>query len=117
MNALLVFTDLLHRRTSSQLNKNSEQRLFYGFRLVYGRTLIYSFKSNQLLESANVWLLFICVCRSDSLFGHAGVFQDVHVDEERLLVFAHPTQQQRAFLQQAFGDGNKVKGQSFSLNI
>lgn len=26
-----------------------------------------------------------------SLFSHAGVFQDVHIDEERLLMFAHPT--------------------------
>ncbi|TNN28996.1 hypothetical protein EYF80_060856 [Liparis tanakae] len=37
---------------------------------------------------------------------HAGVFQDVHVDEERLLVFTHPTQEQSPLLQQAFRGEN-----------
>lgn len=36
-----------------------------------------------------------------SLLSHAGVFQDVHVDQKGLLVFAHAAQQQRALLQQA----------------
>lgn len=36
-----------------------------------------------------------------SLFSHVCVFEDVDVDEERLLVFAHPPQQLSSFLQQA----------------
>lgn len=50
-----------------------------------------------------------------SLFCHAGVFQDVHIDEQRLLMFAHPTQKQRAFLQQALEMENTVKGVSYTL--
>lgn len=38
---------------------------------------------------------------ADLLLSHAGVLQDVHVDEERLLVFAHAAQEQCPFLQQA----------------
>lgn len=52
-----------------------------------------------------------------SLFSHAGVFQDVHVDEERLLVFTHPTQKQSSLLQQALGVENKVKGSPSTRNI
>lgn len=54
-----------------------------------------------------------------SLLSHAGVFQDVHVDEERLLVFAHPTQQQCSLLQQACGTENakKVKTSKFNLRL
>lgn len=46
--------------------------------------------------------------RLHSLFSHAGVFQDVHIDEESLLVFAHSTQKQSPLLQQASG-GRKTR--------
>ena len=52
-----------------------------------------------------------------SLFSHASVFQDVHIDEERLLVFTHPTQKQSPFLQQALETENKVKGASSTLQL
>lgn len=44
-----------------------------------------------------------------SLFSHVGVFQDVYIDEERLLMFTHTTQKQSPFLQQAFNMETKVK--------
>lgn len=44
-----------------------------------------------------------------SLFSHVGVFQDVYIDEERLLMFTHTTQKQSPFLQQAFDMETKVK--------
>lgn len=51
------------------------------------------------------------------LFSHAGVFQDVHVDQQGLLVFSHPAQKQRALLQQASGRKSKVSDSSATLQL
>lgn len=52
-----------------------------------------------------------------SLLSHAGVFQDVHVDEERLLVFTHPAQEQSPLLQQALGEGNQGQASLSTLRM
>lgn len=58
--------------------------------------------------------MWLCL-QKNSLFSHVGVFQDVYIDEQRLLVFAHSTQKQRTFLQQALKVENKVKAASYTL--
>lgn len=59
----------------------------------------------------------VFVRQKNSLFSHVGVSQDVHIDEERLLVFTHPTQKQSPFLQQALEIENEVKGASYTLQF
>lgn len=49
----------------------------------------------------------LCRLQADSLLSHVCVFKDVHVDEERLLVFTHPAQKQSSLLQEALGMENK----------
>lgn len=47
--------------------------------------------------------------QQNSLFSHAGVFEDVHVDQQGLLVFTHPAQEQRSLLQQAWLRKSEVR--------
>lgn len=63
-------------------------------------------QSGQLSESRQKY----------SLLRHAGVFQNVHIDEQCLLVFAHPTQKQRTFLQQPLETQSSIKGASYTLS-
>lgn len=45
----------------------------------------------------------------DLLLSHAGVLQNVHVDKESLLMFAHPAQEQGPLLQQPCSTTQVVK--------
>lgn len=62
------------------------------------------------------WCYF-SVVQEYSLFSHVGVFQDVYIDEERLLMFTHTTQKQSPFLQQAFNMETKVKDHDMATHV